>query len=443
MTDLTTTSAAREQEFRRLLRWYPRQWRAAHGDALLGTLLDAAEAEARAHPTGAERRSALVQGVGARLDDRVAMWAAVVAMAAALLASIGFLTGATWMSDGAAVTTVWLSVAVTPWFMLLAAVAWLRARGRIDSGAALLSLAVCVPGVALAALAHLSWSAGFDAADERVQPSAFATAFPWLALAAWGLGTVAVAIVALSMLRATSVPGALRLAVAVAAGGVTAIVSSLLLRAPLWSVIATIALVALTAVTAEQRKPQSAPVEPRPSSVPPPAARATRRRAARAIASVGVVIGIAGYAIAFIGPVLTSGALDGTESMRAGVALCLVSGAVALVAFAITRPVSRRLWGSVSLFALSLLLNAVAMGVLQLQPVNQAAVAIAVSAPAGIAIAWLIVGHRPDSSSRWIIAVAAALAFTLALGAMLALVLAFAMPIAAFSVAVWRYRVFT
>jgi len=436
MTALTTTSA-REQEFRSLLRWYPPSWRAAHGDALVGALLDAADAEGRAHPTRAERRSAIVQGLGARLDDRVAMWAAAAATVASLLAAVGLFTGLSWSGDGAVAATVWLSVAVTPWFLFLALVAWLRARARVGSGAALLSIAICAPGVAFAALAHLSWGEGFDAADERVAPSAFAAAFPWLALAAWVLGAAAVAIVVLSMLSATSVPGALRLTVAVAAGGVTAIASSLILRAPLSGVIVSLGVLALTAMTAARREPRATVI---PAPAPDAARSPARRRTARAVAWAGVVVGIAGYAVAIAGSALTSGALDGTESMRTGVSLCLASGAIALVAFAIARPASQRLWGAVALCALTLALNALAMGALHLQPVNQAAVGIAVSLPAGIAIAWLIVGRRPDSLPRWIIAVAAGLAFVLALGAMLALVLALTMPIAALAVAVWRYR---
>ncbi|WP_088289546.1 hypothetical protein [Kineosporia sp. A_224] len=45
--------------FRRLLALYPAQWQADHGDAMLGVMLDAAEADGRAGPTAREALSAL------------------------------------------------------------------------------------------------------------------------------------------------------------------------------------------------------------------------------------------------------------------------------------------------------------------------------------------------------------------------------------------------
>jgi hypothetical protein len=55
-----------EDEYRAALRWYPRAWRQQHGDALVGTLLDAAEAEGRDEATASERRDLRLNGVRAR-----------------------------------------------------------------------------------------------------------------------------------------------------------------------------------------------------------------------------------------------------------------------------------------------------------------------------------------------------------------------------------------
>ncbi len=52
-------------EYRRLMRWYPRQWRVANEEAMLGALLDQAESEGRREPTAAER-SAITKGGLAR-----------------------------------------------------------------------------------------------------------------------------------------------------------------------------------------------------------------------------------------------------------------------------------------------------------------------------------------------------------------------------------------
>ena len=55
-------------KYRKLMRWYPRRWRAESEEAMLGALLDQAEHEQRDHPTKAERtallRAALEQWFG-------------------------------------------------------------------------------------------------------------------------------------------------------------------------------------------------------------------------------------------------------------------------------------------------------------------------------------------------------------------------------------------
>lgn len=40
-----------EQRYRQLLRWYPRAWRAKHGEVMLGMMLDDARARERHAPT--------------------------------------------------------------------------------------------------------------------------------------------------------------------------------------------------------------------------------------------------------------------------------------------------------------------------------------------------------------------------------------------------------
>lgn len=57
-----------EGRYRRLAGWYPRSWRAANEDVLIGTMLDIAEAEGRTEPTPAERWDLARAGVAARLD---------------------------------------------------------------------------------------------------------------------------------------------------------------------------------------------------------------------------------------------------------------------------------------------------------------------------------------------------------------------------------------
>jgi len=57
-----------EAAYRRMLRWYPRSWRAANADVVLGTLLDAAEAEGRVRPRLAERLDLAANGLATRIE---------------------------------------------------------------------------------------------------------------------------------------------------------------------------------------------------------------------------------------------------------------------------------------------------------------------------------------------------------------------------------------
>ena len=60
-----------EARYRRLAAWYPRSWRAANEDVLIGTMLDIAEAEGRTEPSRADRWDLARAGAAARLDALV------------------------------------------------------------------------------------------------------------------------------------------------------------------------------------------------------------------------------------------------------------------------------------------------------------------------------------------------------------------------------------
>lgn len=74
-------SAALESRYRAALRWYPRRWRAANADAIVGTMLDQAEAEGRSVPARGELRNLRGSGLSTRVErvapqavrDRVAL----------------------------------------------------------------------------------------------------------------------------------------------------------------------------------------------------------------------------------------------------------------------------------------------------------------------------------------------------------------------------------
>lgn len=93
-------SAALEARYRAALRWYPRSWRAENADAIVGTMLDQAEAEGRSAPRPAELRNLASSGIGRRFEsfapqvvrDRVAAVALAIGTAYALI----MLVGAEW-----------------------------------------------------------------------------------------------------------------------------------------------------------------------------------------------------------------------------------------------------------------------------------------------------------------------------------------------------------
>lgn len=60
--------SALEQRYRSALRWYPAHWRAENADAVLGTLLDVADAERRESPTRFELVDLAFSGVRTRLS---------------------------------------------------------------------------------------------------------------------------------------------------------------------------------------------------------------------------------------------------------------------------------------------------------------------------------------------------------------------------------------
>lgn len=54
-------------EYRKLLRWYPAEWRAANEDAMIGVLLDQADHELRSTPTRAEKTGLFRAGIAQRI----------------------------------------------------------------------------------------------------------------------------------------------------------------------------------------------------------------------------------------------------------------------------------------------------------------------------------------------------------------------------------------
>lgn len=89
--------SALEQRYRAALRWYPRRWRSENADAIVGTMLDQAEAEGRDRPARGELRDLAGSGIRVRIErvapgavrDRVAAIALALGSAYALIMFVG------------------------------------------------------------------------------------------------------------------------------------------------------------------------------------------------------------------------------------------------------------------------------------------------------------------------------------------------------------------
>ena len=81
-----------ERDYRRALAWYPRPWRRNHEEALLGVLLDRAEAEGRHSMSKAERRDLAATSMRLRISATLP-YAVLSVAALALLSTASLLLG--------------------------------------------------------------------------------------------------------------------------------------------------------------------------------------------------------------------------------------------------------------------------------------------------------------------------------------------------------------
>ncbi|NLA10036.1 MAG: hypothetical protein GX871_07530, partial [Microbacteriaceae bacterium] len=302
----------RERAYGRLLRWYPRAWRAEHGPALLGTMLDAAEAEGREHPSGAERRSAAMHGLGMRLDDRVALAAALAAIVVAAVGSGLFLPlGAVSIVAASAV----------PWLTAVAFIALLRMRGLLAPPRAVATLSVTTLALALAFAASASWSVAFDAADAGLPGTWFSSL--WLAwfVAAWLVGASAIALLADGLLAAARVPTLARIGAGAVGGLVAAPIIGVSLVAPGLQAAVAFGTLLLVVRVGARRAPSGSAAAGAGRAPSPRAPRSPgARRAARLLSWLACGVALAGAAYAFTGPSWGWGA-DGTRAMADGIAV--------------------------------------------------------------------------------------------------------------------------
>ncbi len=417
-----------EQRYRRLLRWYPRTWREENGDVLIGTALDAAEAEGRRRPRASEAWTLRLSGLGQRLDSRTALVFALSALALSLLSTVSLLV----MNHGSPLIAV-ASAGIAPTLLTLAACALLRQARVLAPATATLVALVAAAGWTLSLLTQLSWSVGFDEGDAGITRSPFALAFPWMFLAAWCIGGVAAALTVTSV--ASALPRAARVCVAVVSAVVLPPVLGLGTVSPFTSGVMALALVAVTALRLDRSRISL------PALVRQPVPARTRRLVG-AFAAVSGLACAAAIVFAFAGSLWIS-TIDSTRAMQIGIAagalslVPLLLGATALLGA--RYPARRRLmWTGGALFAAGLAASAIPslLGDTRTAQPNWLASAICGAAIGVIVFATV----RCSVPLRVVFALAVAVTYALLLGWSLALYLPFLGPFIALAFAIWGLR---
>ncbi|EXJ52847.1 hypothetical protein [Microbacterium sp. MRS-1] len=439
---------AERARFARLLRWYPKGWRDRNGDVLLGAMLDEADRQGRSRPTHAEWWSAVAHGLGTWLDRRLALACAVAALLFAALAGIVSASPVLeWLrpvlsDDGVRRGLPVVSAAICPTLVAVAAVSLARHRGWLSEPRALLVLVLAVPSFVLAALAAVSWSVGFDAANRDVPGGWFAGAWAWLVATGLTLGAAAITVFLAAVLGRTRLHPAAGVGIGLLAGVVAAplIGASLLTPYPAAVAAASIAVLALLPLRSERVTPQAAAAPLTRGNV-----AAGNRSLSRALAWLATAGGAVGVIYALTGSRWSSGAVDSTVAMGQGITISLVSSlpllaAVGIVLAARSRRPPAHTWGPLLLLALSFL--AVALAYVGAPSWDRMALGFAAgSTLGGAAIAWWAATRlRGPVAARIVIAVAVGIGYAALQGMLIAPLLSFTLPLVAAAFAIWGPR---
>lgn len=443
-----------EKQYRRLLRWYPRGWRALHGEVMLGMMLDHADADAdargRTSPSVGERFAALQNGVGARLTMRCAI---VSSLLAVLLATLAFLA-TTWGSSfvyeaDLGWVTITLSSGLAPVLVMLGVACLARERNLLTEGRALVVLGLSTVTFALGSLALIGFGQSFEAADAGVPDTGLGATWWALLLGSWVAGstmsalliepilartrlhqgTALLASVALGALLAASVAPTLITAVTPALAGVAVAVFSLMASRP-------------TLYTRGQQAPERQ-IAPMRTPARPTAAR---RGTVRSLAIVSAVTSIVAVVFAFTGSLWPIAASDSTIAMGQGISMALfcavpLLAAIGLVFAPRSRQAPQHTWGPLALLVMSF--GALAVAYLPApDDWNAAAPGFATSAAlTGCALAWWLATRlRGPRVIRVTIGALCGLGYAAFFGLIVAPTLAFAVPFGAIALAVWPGR---
>lgn len=316
-----------EAHYRRLLRWYPPAWRTKHGDVLIGTALDAAEAEHRSRPSVAEVRSMILHGTGERFTLRTALFAAFGALLCSATAVLLMFTGTYAITQfGGGWIPLTLSLIASGTLASAALVGVLRHVGALHVDRVLPTLTLATLAWAGAFLAAWSWSVGFDEADAGLTRTAFGHSFVPLFVTAWLVGGAAIAMVIYDVTRALPRPA--RLAAAGVSGVVCPPAIGLMAITPVAGLVAALAL-AIVCVLLQARTDA---VLPSPGAADAVHAISKRQRIGVGLTGLlSTVAGIGCVAFALLGSAVAPG-IDATRAMQIGLGAGALAGLPTLCA---------------------------------------------------------------------------------------------------------------
>ena len=148
-----------EDDYRRLLRWYPKAWRDINEDVVVGTFLETARDHGLFHPTGEERRSIMLAGLRQRaIGTGERSLVATIALAAGVAFMVFYTEAVSW--DPAHSFTGYVGPFTNPSFIvgLLLTVALILSARRVTAAARMVSLLAIVTSVVVGLLA---WGLGW------------------------------------------------------------------------------------------------------------------------------------------------------------------------------------------------------------------------------------------------------------------------------------------
>ncbi len=440
---MSAESELLRQRFERLLRWYPRRWRAQHGDVMLSTLLDEAERAGRSKPTPGEGGAAALHGIAARLDIRSALTLGSIGLVGSLVSTAASI----WGSFGADPSLLLRLVlnGISPALVFIAVVALARGRAVLSDGRALVLAVIAGAANILGALASLSWGLAFRAADDGVAVTGLAAAWTPLILAGLVLTVIGVGLFAHAVLRRTGLGEAASSGLA----ALIAVVSAPLLGYALVTPFSTTLLAAAVVIGSVLASRSGAtPAVPATTAVASAWMAGLERpmvAEVRLLAIVSTIGGVVGLAWAFTGSLWSPFGGDSTQTMREGIAILCASTLPLLTAFAL-RVGSRSLvrwahtWGPATLAAAG-------FGVLALDYIVGDGAGdftfgmTSAGALVGIGIGWFAAART--RLTGWLaVAIGATIAATYAVsfGPIMTAYLAFLSPFAAITLAVFAGR---